>query len=343
VTQPAGDGGAPDARGDACDGGATACCPRGTWRVNDACVPMRSCPDARARGCAVVDLGVAPAFELGDPRDPVVANVQPVSRLSAFAIDAAEVTVARFRAFFRAPAPLVGAVRYPSGAALELTTFASQLRAPGTTAGDPECNYSDAPSPRDEHPMNCVPWATALAFCAWDGGRLPTEAEWEWIVRYRAAEGLPPGPRRYPWGDMAMIADCTLAQHGVASGSTTVGCPGADGARTRAVQSFAPMGGLYDLAGNVAEWTADAMDAFGRTGDATTRCWPGQPQADPLCTEPRVVEWGGAIRGVRGGSFLAATDWLSTTARFWNDATLPADASAAHRPSTIGFRCVRAR
>jgi formylglycine-generating enzyme required for sulfatase activity len=102
------------------------------------------------------------------------------------------------------------------------------------------CNWGRAG--RREHPMNCVEWAQAAAYCSTQGKRLPTEEEWEWAAR-GASRGMP-----FPWG-RAEPAD-QLCWSGRRSRAADGTCP---------VGSF-PEGmspqGARDLAGNVWEWTA---------------------------------------------------------------------------------------
>jgi formylglycine-generating enzyme required for sulfatase activity len=107
----------------------------------------------------------------------------------------------------------------------------------------PECNAPHAD--RLDHPVNCVTWSEAAAFCQWDHGRLPTEAEWE----YAAAGGSEGHVSAYPWGASpnALLANAEGEQDGFT--------------RTAPVGSF-PRGasnfGVLDMAGNVEEWTSDS-------------------------------------------------------------------------------------
>ena len=108
------------------------------------------------------------------------------------------------------------------------------------------CNY-DAPG-REDHPMNCIDWDQALAYCEWAGGRLPYEAEWE-----KAARGQTTS--RYPWGQDVTCLQAIL-DDGVTLGSAgdePDGC-GEDRTWPRG-QRPANAYGLFDMHGNAGEWT----------------------------------------------------------------------------------------
>lgn len=142
--------------------------------------------------------------------------------LPAFSIDRTEVTVAAYRACVDA-----GACREADG-------------------GE-GCNASLVE--REAHPINCVDWEQARAYCTWRGARLPSEWEWE-----RAARGT--DGRKYPWGNEPV--DCRRAVIDEGSGSA---CGRGD---TTFEVGSKPEGaspdGVLDLIGNVWEWTASIHD-----------------------------------------------------------------------------------
>jgi formylglycine-generating enzyme required for sulfatase activity len=169
-------------------------------------------------------------------------------------------------------------------------------------------------------PINCVNSAEAHAFCIWDGGFLPTYAEWE----YAAAGGSL--QRYYPWGSTEPRADNRYAIYG--SGDGNCYYPTGALAPCTGVLNIAPVGtaslgagfwGQLDLLGNLDELTLDA-NTF--------------PVVDP-CVDCAVVfpGWTGLALGFVGEDFIQPT--LATVESFGG----AGDGST--RDSQTGFRCAR--
>jgi formylglycine-generating enzyme len=215
---------------------------------------------------------------------------------------------------------------------------------PGAQWRHPEGPGSTA-SGRDRHPVTQVAYEDAAAFAAWAGKDLPSEAEWE-----RAARGGLEGAT-YAWGDEFSPRGKTMANtwHGR--------FPWEDlkDARHRGtvpVKRFPPNGyGLYEMTGNVWEWTSDLFRPRHRTpgppapghpargpgGGSPGCCGPGDPRAGtpgPGRVQPPP---GGPIprRVVKGGSYLCAPDYCL---RYRPAAR---QGQAVETSSThLGFRCV---
>jgi formylglycine-generating enzyme required for sulfatase activity len=170
-------------------------------------------------------------------------------------------------------------------------------------AGDPRFD-------RPSLPVTHVTWADAAGFCAWAGGRLPTEAEWE--LAARGSTG-----RAYPWGN---VYNPRLCNHGAFAPDET---DATDGFVWLAPAGSLPDGntpaGVADMAGNAAEWVADFYEV-----DADGHGYPDGPVVDPR------GPLSGAYHVVRGGSYLAGAAWVRAAAR-----STIINPRAAH----VGFRC----
>jgi formylglycine-generating enzyme len=181
---------------------------------------------------------------------------------------------------------------------------------------------------RDNDPVVQVSWYDAVAYAKWAGKRLPTEAEWEY-----AARGGEKTNTRFYWGDEFKVNGKFMAN--TFTGEFPYKNTGEDGfAGIAPVKSFPPNGyGLYDMAGNVWQWTADLYRAdlnFRASQLKNMRCPVVTECFDPTRDVPTAVE-----RVTKGGSFLCNVSYCESYRPVSRRGT-PPDTGTEH----IGFRCV---
>ncbi len=173
---------------------------------------------------------------------------------------------------------------------------------------------------RWNHPVTHISWNDALEYCKWAGKRLPTEAEWEYAARGGLAQ------KRYAWGDELTPGGehrCNIWQ-GVFPDENSAD----DGYKgTAPVDAYEPNGfGLYNVAGNVWEWTHDwfsptfHVDAGGSEGARDN------PQGPPR----------GQAKTIRGGSYLCHDSYCNRYRVAARTSNTP-DSSTGN----LGFRCAR--
>jgi formylglycine-generating enzyme required for sulfatase activity len=247
--------------------------------------------------------------------------------VSDFRLDVYEVTVGRFRKFVAAypgNLPTAGAGKNPSNPSdpgwmtswsgsmpasqAALTSALKCGKSIGNTGGE---TWTDAPASNEDLPINCVTWYEAYAFCIWDGGRIPSEAEWNYAS---AGGGGADGQRMYPWSSPPTST--------TVDDSYVVFCGGSC-AFPQAVGNKAPKGdgkwGQADMGGNVWEWVED---------------WFASTYTNPCvdCANSTA----GTDRGFRGGSFRDFPSSLYVSASFRSHAT------PGTRVDYIGIRCAGA-
>jgi len=242
-------------------------CIRGACAVPDP-ASQRSCDPTPVAGCGRLRVA-GETFPMGNERASFATPVLSAISVSDFYLDTYEVTVARFRRYWDGGHPAPGpVVRYPSEVELP---FRGEIRMPGPSGG-----WTITPGSHEDEPIGNVTWATAQAFCVWDGGRLPTEAELELAAGTRANLS-------YPWGEDAPSSQLCWSVPMRRFGPCRAG-------------SFPATRGFYDLVGSQWEWAADEFEIYGFD------CWRGAfRRHNPLCVIDRNEEEDKRV--IRGGSW----------------------------------------
>lgn len=206
--------------------------------------------------------------------------------VSGFKIDKYEVTVKDYRKCISA------------GACTNKDSQTPHFKSYGS---DDSCNLGA--DGKEMHPMNCVSWYGAKAYCEWLEKRLPTEAEWE-----KAARGT--DGRIYPWGNSDLSCGKAVINDGCGAGTTMPVGSKPDGASPY---------GAQDMVGNVWEWVYDWYDEY---------YFASSPEENPEGPED------GEYKVLKGGSWLDNYDKTSDRRASMRSKHYPVLMQAAR-----GFRC----
>ena len=257
--------------------------------------------------------------------DAMYASMNNPATVSPFALDRFEVTVGRFRQFVEGGARATHAnPPNDNASARPLNGLSAQGGwDPGWNANlvadtntllaalkcDAAQSWTDSPGANEDLPINCVTWFEAFAFCAWDGGFLPTETEWN----FAAVGG--DEQRAYPWSSppSSTTIDCSFANYNNAGYCTEPpnGAVSHVGSSSKGDSKYRQA----DLAGNVFEWV---LDGFSPLGETCNDC------ANLSSTSSRVL---------RGGGWDNQSTDVRTNFRF--------DRPPTFRHRAVGIRCAR--
>jgi formylglycine-generating enzyme required for sulfatase activity len=314
----AGLGGASGASGSGGSGGSGA---TGARQPSCASLAATCGPNGSGDCCAASAVPGGTFYRLNDSNYP--ATVSP------FRLDDYEVTVGRFRKFvagFPGNKPPAGSGKNPNNASdpgWDASWNTSNLPADAlalTTSlkcHDGQQTWTDAENAGNENrPINCATWYLAFSFCIWDGGRLPTEAEWN----FAASGGNE--HRQFPWSNppSSTAIDDTHTSYfsGDCLGDGLPGCSVLDIVPAGSKPAGRARWGQTEMAGNLWEWVLD---------------W-SQNLANP-CND--CAQFSATVQRVlRGGGFYDYGDpmYLRNSYRGYS---FPYD-----RFRYIGFRCARA-
>jgi formylglycine-generating enzyme required for sulfatase activity len=237
-----------------------------------------------------------------------------------FRLDVFEVTVGRFRRFLAGypgnrPAAGAGAhagivnsgwqAAWNSSLPSDVYDFGIELTCSF------RATWTDQAGPNENKPINCVTYYAAFAFCAWDGGFLPTEAEWE-LAAAGGAEN-----RLYAWGSQA--PDKTRTAVDCAYGANYPVCEFDDIPLVGMLTAGAARYGHLDMSGSMWEWALDAYSAtyYSGAGQTCNNC----------------ANLSGTMRVRRGGSWSSYPEEIRVARRDEEDPVA--------REENSGVRCAR--
>jgi sulfatase modifying factor 1 len=245
-------------------------------------------------------------FTMGSEDEDLIETARPhrVS-LDSFYVDMYEVTNEKFAKFLNSKRPTEGeeGVRYKWVVIRDDLTGADRAAWWPTEITYEKGVYS-ALEGFEKHPVIVVSWYAANEYCKWAGKRLPTEAEWEYAARGSLEE------KAYPWGNAIPTGGVIFGRRWTSNQAPPP---------TEPVGSYYPNKyGIYDMAGNVWEWTSDWYEP---------EYYEKSPRHNPKGPET------GDTKVMRGGSWFNTPDALRVAIRnFAPPDTLNED---------VGFRCVK--